>query len=88
MLANAMQSERLANTRFTIEGHADPRGGDDYNMKLSTARAEAVREYLVTQRGLAADRLDAVGKGSSELLNTANVTAPENRRVTIVSKAN
>ena len=88
VLANAMQSERLANTRFTIEGHADPRGGDDYNMKLSTARAEAVREYLVTQRGLAADRLDAVGKGSSELLNTANVTAPENRRVTIVSKAN
>jgi hypothetical protein len=26
-----------------------------------------------------------VGKGSSELLNTDNVTAPENRRVTIVT---
>jgi hypothetical protein len=27
-----------------------------------------------------------VGKGSSELLNTEDVTAPENRRVTIVTR--
>jgi len=87
VLAGAMKSERLAGVRFTIEGHADPRGGDEYNMKLSTARAEAVRQYLITHDGLAADRLDAVGKGATELMNTTNVTAPENRRVTIVSKA-
>jgi len=86
VLAGAMKSERLAGVRFTIEGHADPRGGDEHNMKLSTARAEAVRQYLITHDGLPAERLDAVGKGATELMNTSNVTAPENRRVTIVSK--
>lgn len=86
VLAGAMKSERLAAARFTIEGHADPRGGDDYNLKLSAARANAVRDYLVGQHGLPAPRIDAVGKGSSALLNTSDVTAPENRRVTILSQ--
>lgn len=87
VLAGAMKSDRLAGVRFTIEGHADPRGGDEHNLKLSTARASTVREYLIARHGLAADRIDAVGMGSSMLLNTADIAAPENRRVTIVSKA-
>jgi outer membrane protein OmpA-like peptidoglycan-associated protein len=87
VLAGAMKSERLVGVRFTIEGHADPRGGDDHNLKLSTARASTVREYLITRHSLAADRIDAVGMGSSMLLNTTDIAAPENRRVTIVSKA-
>jgi outer membrane protein OmpA-like peptidoglycan-associated protein len=56
-------------------------------MKLSQARAESVRAYLISKHGLAADRVDAVGKGSSNLLNKTNIAAPENRRVTIVSQA-
>lgn len=86
VLAAAMKSERLANVRFTIEGHADPRGGEEYNLKLSQARAESVRGYLIASHGLAANRVDAVGKGSSHLLNKTNIAAPENRRVTIVSQ--
>ena len=88
VLAAAMKSERLAGARFTIEGHADPRGGEEYNLKLSQARAESVREYLVARHGLDAGRIDAVGKGSSNLLNKINIAAPENRRVTIVSQTN
>ena len=87
VLAGAMKSDRLASVRFTIEGHADPRGNEDHNMKLSQARAEAVRAYLISKHGLEAERVDAVGKGSSNLLNTTNVAAAENRRVTIVSQA-
>ena len=87
VLASAMKSDRLAGVRFTIEGHADPRGGEEHNLKLSQARAESVRAYLISKHGLAADRVDAVGKGSSNLMNTSNVAAPENRRVTIVSQA-
>jgi outer membrane protein OmpA-like peptidoglycan-associated protein len=86
VLAGAMKSERLASARFTIEGHADPRGGEEHNLRLSTARANAVRDYLIAKHGLPAERIDAVGKGSSALLNTTDVTAPENRRVTIVSQ--
>lgn len=87
VLAAAMKSDRLAGVRFTIEGHADPRGSEEHNMKLSQARAEAVRAYLISRHGLDASRVDAVGKGSSNLMNKTNIAAPENRRVTIVSQA-
>lgn len=85
VLGGAMKSDRLASVRFTIEGHADPRGGEDYNMRLSTARAQAVREYLIARHGLAPERINAVGRGASALLDTRNIAAPENRRVTILS---
>jgi OmpA-OmpF porin, OOP family len=86
VLAAAMKSDRLTGVRFTIEGHADPRGSEDHNMRLSQARAESVREYLVAKHGLEAGRVDAVGKGSSNLMNKTNIAAAENRRVTIVSQ--
>jgi OOP family OmpA-OmpF porin len=86
VLAGAMKSEKLAAVKFTIEGHADPRGGEEHNMKLSQARAESVRSYLTGQHGLAADRINAIGKGSTALMNTADPAAPENRRVTIVAQ--
>lgn len=86
VLAAAMKSERLAGVRFTIEGHADPRGSEDHNLRLSQARAESVRDYLISRHGLDARRVDAVGKGSSNLMNKTQIAAPENRRVTIVSQ--
>jgi outer membrane protein OmpA-like peptidoglycan-associated protein len=86
VLAGAMKSDKLSGVRFTIEGHADPRGSEEHNLKLSTARANSVRSYLVSQHGLPAERIEAVGKGASALLNTTHVAAPENRRVTIVSQ--
>jgi outer membrane protein OmpA-like peptidoglycan-associated protein len=87
VLAAAMKSERLASVRFTIEGHADPRGSEELNLRLSQARAESVRDYLTANHGLAADRINAVGKGSSALMKPSEPAAPENRRVTIVSQA-
>jgi len=85
VLAAAMQSEKLAAVKFTIEGHADPRGSEDMNLKLSQARAESVRTYLTSTHGLAAERVTAVGKGSSALMKPSEPAAPENRRVTIVA---
>lgn len=85
VLAAAMKSDKLATVKFTIEGHADPRGNEDANLKLSQARAESVREYLLASHGLAAERINAVGKGSSALMKPSEPAAPENRRVTIVA---
>ncbi|MCL4699388.1 MAG: OmpA family protein, partial [Burkholderiaceae bacterium] len=82
----AKTSERRAGVRFTLEGHADPRGSEDHNQRLSQARAESVRDYLISRHGLDARRVDAVGKGSSNLMNKTQIAAPENRRVTIVSQ--
>jgi outer membrane protein OmpA-like peptidoglycan-associated protein len=86
VLAGAMKSDKLASVKFTIEGHADPRGTEEMNLKLSQARADSVREYLTSKHGLAAERVNAVGKGSSALMNPGDPAAPENRRVTIVAQ--
>ena len=84
-VAKALNSERLAGYSFNIEGHADPTGIPELNVRLSEARAMAVRDYLATTHGVDAARLIAIGKGSSELLNVSNPIAPENRRVRIVN---
>ncbi len=47
---------------ITVEGFADPAGPAAYNRRLSHERAEAVREYLLTQ-GLAESQLRAIGYG-------------------------
>ena len=85
-VAKAMQSDKLAPFAFSVEGHADPRGNADLNQKLSAARAQSVVSFLVASHGIAADRLSPVGKGSTEPLNADRPDAPENRRVTIVTK--
>lgn len=86
VLAGAMKSEKLAAVRFTIEGHADPRGTEELNQRLSQSRAESVRGYLMGSHGLAPERIKAVGKGSSALMKPSEPAAPENRRVTIVAQ--
>lgn len=52
------------NPHVTIElaAHCDYRGNDQYNLNLSQRRAESVVKYL-TEHGIAADRLTAVGYG-------------------------
>jgi outer membrane protein OmpA-like peptidoglycan-associated protein len=84
-VGQALKTDSLATLDFTVEGHADPRGGDRLNQPLSLARANSVCVYLEQEHQIDPHRLGSVGKGSSELLNTDDVTAPENRRVTIVT---
>ena len=50
---------------LVIEGHTDNVGSDEDNLVLSQARADAVVEYLA-DRGVEADRLQAVGVGEAE----------------------
>jgi outer membrane protein OmpA-like peptidoglycan-associated protein len=69
--------------KLEIQGHADARGTDEFNQKLSERRAESVKRYLVEEAGVSADRL--VAKGYGEKLPAApNETAEDqarNRRV-------
>jgi outer membrane protein OmpA-like peptidoglycan-associated protein len=83
VVARALKSDKLTEFKFSIEGHADPRGGDDLNLRLSQSRAESVVNYLAEQHGIDRERLKPVGKGTTELLNATRPDAPENRRVTI-----
>jgi peptidoglycan-associated lipoprotein len=47
---------------LTIEGHADERGTNDYNLALGEKRANAAKEYLSTL-GVGGDRLRTVSYG-------------------------
>lgn len=66
---------------FEILGHTDSSGSAEYNQRLSRLRAEEVKRYMVSDCGIDASRLLAVGLGESDPLNTANPRADENRRV-------
>jgi outer membrane protein OmpA-like peptidoglycan-associated protein len=70
--------------KLTIEGHTDSQGSDEYNLKLSQQRAQAVVDWLV-QKGTDASRLEAKGYGESRPV--ADNNRPDgralNRRVEI-----
>src|SRR5205085_8260029 len=48
--------------RIRIEGNADERGSDEYNLALGMRRAAAVRRYLA-DHGVATDRIAATSNG-------------------------
>lgn len=63
--ANAAWLRRWPSTKVTIEGHADSRGTNEYNLALGDRRASAARDYLVSL-GISADRLAAISKGEEQ----------------------
>jgi len=67
-----------------VIGHTDTVGGLAYNDKLSLARAERLREMIVSL-GIPAERVGAAGRGKRELLvpTEDNVSEARNRRVEI-----
>ena len=75
----------LAAPEVRIIGHTDRVGSVEGNDALSLKRAESLREQLIAA-GVAADKLEAVGRGERDpLVPTADeVDEPKNRRVEIV----
>ena len=72
-----------------IEGHTDSRGAAAYNQSLSERRAASVRNYLVNQADINADRLTSAGLGETRPI-ASNDTAEgraKNRRVSAVVQA-
>ena len=71
--------------KIELEGHTDSIGSDEYNMKLSQQRADAVRDYL-TGQGVPADTVTAVGLGKADPVasNDTGAGRQRNRRVDMV----
>lgn len=82
-LGEALSSDQLKTLNFIVEGHTDAVGNDKFNLILSERRAKSVKEFLVSNYGLAADRIDAHGKGRYQLLDPNNPESAINRRVVV-----
>lgn len=65
-LRQALQGKLDGTVQLQVIGHTDRIGAADYNMQLSRQRAEAVRQFLVQEMGVAASAVSAQGKGMAE----------------------
>ena len=84
-LGNALNHELADQPHFRIEGHTDAYGEAGLNDKLLQERADAVKDYLVKQMGVADGRLEAVGKGSADPVAGSSPFSAVNRRVVVVN---
>jgi OOP family OmpA-OmpF porin len=73
------------NSRIIIEGHTDSVGSASSNLALSQARAESVRDYLISHFGADAQRIEAKGYGEARPIedNSTPEGRMQNRRVVI-----
>lgn len=79
--------ERYPNLEIELSAHTDRRGSSSYNQMLSEKRARSARGYLI-DRGIASERVVAVGYGEERLVNDCQVCSEsdhqENRRTEVL----
>jgi len=90
--AKAMIDEAVAELKtankgvfFEIEGHTDSTGPEELNRRLGAERAEAVRDYLHNEHGIALNRMAVISYGESKPVadNKTKDNRAQNRRVVI-----
>lgn len=81
----ARQIKQLQSKRVIVEGHCSEEGTDEYNLKLSHRRAEAVRDYLIAH-GVDGDILSVMAFGESRPIasNETEAGREKNRRVEFI----
>lgn len=82
-LGQLCEAFRADTGTYTIIGHTDAAGSDEYNLRLSRLRAEEVVRYVTTTCGIAGDRMRAIGLGEARLKDPSDPRSGVNRRVEI-----
>ena len=86
-IADAMVYSSLLPYTFVIVGHIEANGKREANAILSQRRADAIREILVNTFKISAKRIQSVGLGEEQLLDSARPTAPVNNQIQIMTLA-
>ncbi|HTO62825.1 MAG TPA: OmpA family protein [Bradyrhizobium sp.] len=86
-IADALVHARLLPYGFLIVGHIEANGKRESNALLSQRRADAIRDVLVNTFKISAKRLQSLGLGEEQLLDTAHPTAPVNQQIQILTIA-
>ena len=85
LTADAQFLNQHPDVKFTIEGHCDERGSEEYNLGLGDRRATAAKNYLVNL-GISADRITTISYGKDRPFCTDQTEAcwQQNRRAHLV----
>jgi OmpA-OmpF porin, OOP family len=70
---------------ITVTGYTDRIGSHDYNMKLSTRRAESVKSYLVETAGIPSDKITARGADGSDPVTKPDECPGEKRTPKLIA---
>lgn len=78
--------KKYPDNKVSVEGHTDSRGTAKYNQALSERRAAAVKDYLVKNGNVKAEKIQSAGFGETKPIadNKTKKGQFENRRVEIL----
>ena len=86
-IADALVQSNLLPYTFLIVGHIESTGRRENNVILSQRRADAIRDILVNSFKIGPKRLQTIGLGEEQLLDSARINAPVNNQVQIMTVA-
>ena len=84
-IADTLSQPSLWGYKFLIVGHTTSTGKRDYNLTLSQRRADVVRDILVGTFKISPKRLQSIGLGEEQMLDSAHPTAPINQQFQVLT---
>jgi peptidoglycan-associated lipoprotein len=79
-IVTCFTSGPLAGRTLKLVGHADPRGGSDYNITLGQSRADSVASYM-NGKGMPKAKTESTSRGAMDAAGTDEPTWARDRRV-------
>jgi OOP family OmpA-OmpF porin len=84
-IADTLYHPSLLGYKFLIVGHTLSTGRRDNNLTLSQRRADVIRDMLINTFKVSPKRLQTLGLGEEQLLDSVHPTAPVNQQVQILT---
>jgi outer membrane protein OmpA-like peptidoglycan-associated protein len=84
-IADTLYEPSLQGYKFLIVGHTLSTGKRDYNLTLSQRRADAIRDVLITTFKISPKRLQSLGLGEEQMLDSARPSAPANAQFQVIT---
>jgi OOP family OmpA-OmpF porin len=84
-IADTLTHPSLLGYKFLIVGHTVSTGKREYNLILSQRRADVIRDILINTFKISPKRLQALGLGEEQLLDSLHPAAAVNQQVQVVT---
>jgi peptidoglycan-associated lipoprotein len=82
-VATCFSTGPLKGRALKLVGHADPRGGSDYNVALGQKRADSVAQYILA-KGMDKSKTESTSRGAMDATGTDGPTWARDRRVDVM----